>query len=223
MPKGSLTGSLSRFWEVLMVQSKGTSEPKSLARATTLLVLGEDENGKRKAAVFSTADMGVVFPAAKAMNLAVHQLYTEHLAKLTLPTGRIYARGKAFIPPVRKALYDELQTEIANAKSAAKQAQAERSTDALELRKGTDPMTKTQTPSQSPSPQVTTTNVFPPDWASVAAGHVVLIEEPGEGYWHAVVINREDELLTVRFRDYPKVPPVQRHISAIALLNPRVA
>jgi hypothetical protein len=204
---------------------KPTAKGAPLHRATTLLVLGEDANGKPKAAVFSTADMETVFPAAKALNLAVHQPYTEHLGDLCkkLPTGRIYARGKAFIPRVRKALYDELQAEIVKAKSDLAQSQAERSATAPAQNEGITPMSKGQTATQASSTKTALVTGFPADWASIAAGHTVLIEEEDEGWWPAVVISRESDILTLRFRDYPKVPPVKRHISNVALLNPQQA
>jgi hypothetical protein len=49
---------------------------------------------------------------------------------------------------------------------------------------------------------------------------VLVHESPADGWWEAVVIHREAEVLTLRFRDYPKLPAFVRHISAIALVNP---
>jgi hypothetical protein len=46
---------------------------------------------------------------------------------------------------------------------------------------------------------------------------------PSEGWWECVVIARDNEILTLRYRDYPKVPKFERHISTIALINPRPA
>ena len=60
------------------------------------------------------------------------------------------------------------------------------------------------------------TSGLPRSWDSVGVGHMVLIHEsPADGWWEAVVVQREDEVLTLRFRDYPKVPTFVRHISAI--------
>jgi hypothetical protein len=40
------------------------------------------------------------------------------------------------------------------------------------------------------------------------------------GWWEAIVINRKDDMFTLRFRDYPKIPKFVRHRSAIALMSP---
>jgi hypothetical protein len=49
---------------------------------------------------------------------------------------------------------------------------------------------------------------------------VLIHESPEDGWWEAVVIQRESEILTLRFRDYPRLPTVVRHISTVALVNP---
>jgi len=36
----------------------------------------------------------------------------------------------------------------------------------------------------------------------------------------STVIERDGEILTLRFRDYPRQPKFQRHISQVALINP---
>ena len=65
---------------------------------------------------------------------------------------------------------------------------------------------------------------LPQNWESVAPGNMILaFEGPGEGYWEAIVISRDAEILTLRYRDYPKVPKFERHISTVALINPRPA
>jgi hypothetical protein len=65
---------------------------------------------------------------------------------------------------------------------------------------------------------------LPQNWESIAAGNMVLADEgPGEGWWEAIVIARDNDILTLRYRDYPKAPKFERHISTIGLINPRPA
>ena len=65
---------------------------------------------------------------------------------------------------------------------------------------------------------------LPQNWESISARNMILIDAgPGEGWWEAIVISRDNEILTLRYRDYPKVPKFERHISTIALINPRPA
>jgi hypothetical protein len=39
------------------------------------------------------------------------------------------------------------------------------------------------------------------------------------GWWEAIVIERNDDMLTLRFRDYPKLPKFSRHRAAVALIS----
>jgi hypothetical protein len=39
------------------------------------------------------------------------------------------------------------------------------------------------------------------------------------GWWEAVVVERNGDLVTVRYRDYPQYPPMVRHRSAVALIG----
>ena len=68
------------------------------------------------------------------------------------------------------------------------------------------------------------TSGLPRYWDDIGVGHMVLVHQSAEdGWWEAVVIQREIEILTLRFRDYPRLPTLVRHISAVALVNPGLA
>ena len=65
---------------------------------------------------------------------------------------------------------------------------------------------------------------LPQNWESIAVGNMILSHEsPGEGWWEAIVISRDDAILTLRYRDYPKALKFERHVSTVALINPRPA
>lgn len=67
------------------------------------------------------------------------------------------------------------------------------------------------------------TSGLPRSWESIAVGHMVLVHEsPADGWWEDA-LKREDEILTLRFRDYPKQPTFIRHINTVALVNPGLA
>jgi hypothetical protein len=38
-------------------------------------------------------------------------------------------------------------------------------------------------------------------------------------WWEAIVIGRNGDIFTLRFRDYPKLPKFVRHRTAIALMS----
>ena len=57
---------------------------------------------------------------------------------------------------------------------------------------------------------------LPRSWDSIQPGHVVLVHEsPADGWWEATVQEREEEILTLKFRDYPRQPKFQRYIPSI--------
>ena len=57
-------------------------------------------------------------------------------------------------------------------------------------------------------------------WDDIAPGDLVLAHETLEvGWWEAIVIARDGEQLTMRFRDYPKYGKFVRHRSAVALIQ----
>jgi hypothetical protein len=59
----------------------------------------------------------------------------------------------------------------------------------------------------------------PRDWEAIKTGDLIIAHEgKTEGWWEAIVIKRKDDNVTIRWRDYPKQPKVQRHRSQIAFL-----
>ena len=57
-------------------------------------------------------------------------------------------------------------------------------------------------------------------WDDIAPGDMILAHETLEvGWWEAVVIGRDGDLLTMRFRDYPKYGKFVRHRNAVALIQ----
>ena len=77
---------------------------------TQLLVYGLDEAGKPKGARFPATEIDTVSPVATALKLQSCRSCSEEVASLgmKLTVGRIYARGKAFIPNIKRELYDKL-------------------------------------------------------------------------------------------------------------------
>lgn len=61
---------------------------------------------------------------------------------------------------------------------------------------------------------------LPKSWDEVAPGHIVIAQQTvADGWWAAVVTHRNEETLTLCWRDYPSQPEFLRHISAVALLK----
>ena len=80
-------------------------------------VFGLDANNKPVGARFPTSETKV-FEVVKARKLDSHPAYNDEWAALgmQLPVGRIYARGKAFIPNIPQALYNKLRAALETSK-----------------------------------------------------------------------------------------------------------
>src|SRR6267378_7319576 len=74
-----------------------------------VVVLGLDDNGKPRGARFAELKDNIASAAAD-MNcrVLINQPETVSDIAMKLPVGRIYASGKAFIPNIRRDLYDKI-------------------------------------------------------------------------------------------------------------------
>jgi len=177
---------------------KPAPKPSShAAHSVPLIVLGYDDQHKPHGARFQGADTKLVTEAAKAMGLNVYQAVTEDLLALAkkLPSGRLYSNGKGFVPNIRQNLYSTLISNLAQAPQAA-------------VAKDDEP----------PLPEIA--SGLPRSWGEIAPGHLVIAEETLEyGWWRAIVLDRDGDMLSLRFRDYPNLPKFVRHRSAVALIS----
>ena len=168
-----------------------------------LIVLGRDEAGKPRAARFPTGHDGLVAKAAKAMNLAVCKADGEVLAELAkkLPPGRLYSTGRGFVPAVGRSLYDKLVEQLKLA--------------------GQPVPDETDQPSDDRPGAAQAAPGLPTSWDDIAVGHLVIAQEAlDDGWWEAIVLGRDGDMLTLKWRDYPWQPNVLRHIGSVALLKP---
>ena len=176
--------------------TKTNAKANTAAASAPLIVLGYDEQQKPRGAQFAGADADLVAKAAQAMDLKVYEAATEDLAKLAkkLPVGRLYSNGRGFVPNIRQSLYSDFIVALAGEPQAA-------------VGKDQD------------QPPVATG--LPRTWDEIAPGHLVIAQETLEyGWWEAIVIGRNGDMFTLRFRDYPKLPKFVRHRAAIALMSP---
>jgi hypothetical protein len=162
-----------------------------------LIVLGRDNEGKARAARFPTDQANLVAKAAKAMNLTVCKADGAALAELAkkLPTGRLYATGRGFVPPVGRNLHTKIVEQ-------------------LKLAGQLVPRDTDQSETEQPAPGL------PATWDDIAVGHLVIAHEGAkDGWWEAIVLARDGDMLTLKWRDYEQ-PSVVRHAGSVALLKP---
>jgi hypothetical protein len=179
---------------------------KSANGATaSVIVFGVDDHDKPRAAVFrgKTADAAQkVADQMKLRALAATTAEAETIAA-KLPAGRIQPDGQGFVPYVRRDLYDQVVV-VAGGLPTPQAAAADN-----------------QSPASNDPPPAKTAPGLPRTWDDIASGHVVIAQDDyaDEGWWEAVVLDRKNDVLTLRWRDYPKYKPFTRHVSAVALLN----
>jgi hypothetical protein len=167
------------------------------------------------------AEMETVSPIVTAQKLQFFEGNTEELVNvgMKLSVGRIYARGKSFIPNIKRDLYDKIQAEVVRSQKESEALRAEQVKASPAAPEG-DSGTATAPADVTILPPLP--SGLPQNWESIAVGNMVLADAgPGEGWWEAIVIARDNAILSLRYRDYPKAPKFGRHISTIGLINPR--
>ena len=164
-----------------------------------LLVLGYDEQQKPCGARFIGDKPDLVAKAAQLMGLKVYKANSPDVAEVAkkLPIGQLYANGRGFVPNVRQALYSDVIVALA--------AEPQQAAVGADDDKASTPVA----------------GGLPRSWDEIAPGHLVIAQESLEyGWWEAIVLDRKDDMLTLRFRDYPRLPKFFRHRSAVALMSP---
>jgi hypothetical protein len=169
-----------------------TKQPNDTA--PDLIVLGL-EDGHPRAAKFPASQADLVAKAAKAMNLTICKAEGPDLVNLAkkLQEGRLYATGRGSVPPIRRDLYDNLveQLQLAGQPVPATPNQVQAEQTAAEL---------------------------PASWDDIAVGHLVIAHESAaEGWWEAIVVSREGDMVTLKWRDYPWQSNVIRLVATVAL------
>jgi hypothetical protein len=164
-----------------------------------LLVLGFDEQQRPCGARFVDAKPDLVAKAAQLMGLKVYKPSSPEAAELAkkLPVGQLYATGRAFVPNVRQSLYSDVIVALA--------AEPQQAAVGPDDDKASTPIARG----------------LPRSWDEIAPGHLVVAQESLDyGWWEAIVLDRKDDMLTLRFRDYPRLPKFYRHCTAVALMSP---
>jgi hypothetical protein len=164
------------------------------------IVLGFDEQRKPRGARFADPNVDILTKAAEAMSVNLYEIKSAELIKLVqpLPVGRLLSTGRGLIPNIRQNLYSEIVSGIAAETDAVPRGKTE----------GSFPAQK----------------ALPESWDAITVGHLVIAQEALDYGWaEAIVVERKDDLLTLRYRDYPKLPRFYRHYRAVALLSQAAA
>jgi len=202
--KGSPTKTKAnrRITRASISKASATKTSSPAADDVGLLVLGFDEQQKPCGARFVDAKPDLVAKAARLMGLKVYKTTSPDVAEVAkkLPVGQLYATGRAFVPNMRQSLYSDVIVALA--------AEPQQAAVGPDDDKASTPVARG----------------LPGSWDEIAPGHLVIAQESLDyGWWEAIVLDRKDDMLTLRFRDYPRLPKFFRHCTAIALMSPASA
>ena len=191
---------------------------KNLVAATSMLdggliVFGRDEAGKAHASWFDEANAGPARAAAAEMGFFALQVIGDGLSAIsaTLPAGRLFASGRAFVPFVKGALLDQLVEHLPEGTVIpAPTLRLVASGGTSEAAAGDAKRTGGEKYD------------LPTDWTGIKAGTLVLATEGhGEGWFECVVLDaKPQDVFQVKWRDFPDFAPFYRHRSALALIYP---
>jgi hypothetical protein len=153
------------------------------------VLFGADEYAKPRAARFSAEERELLAKAAEAMHLRLVKVTEPDLAEIA-----------AMLPAGRLH---------GNGRSLVPYVKGDLYTELVTVTAGD------QEPKPGPAPQD-----LPSTWDEIVPGNLVLARESLEcGWWEAVVTERNGDLITVRYRDFPRYPALVWHRSAIALIS----
>jgi hypothetical protein len=181
-------------------------DPTLAMRCPSPLVLfGIDNRGKPKGARFGKEHASLAMKAATQLQLKVLASNDSKVAEIVarLPVGRVHATGRTFVPFIRRDLYDKLVAAAANGN-----AHSTSSPNGSSGASGSTP--------GGAAPRL------PQNWQAIGIGDLVVTQEgPEEGWYEAIVVEAAGDMLTLRWRDYPRERRVVRHRLRLGLLYPR--
>jgi hypothetical protein len=185
-----------------------------------VVLFGQGDGDKPRAAYFSAAHAALAIKAADAMKLSVLKVESPELKALVgkLPAGRIHANGRGLVPFVRSDLYAKLA-------ELAQPNKTEPATPAPSA--GTANTSPEKPPDQAGSAAAvralpTGTPRLPHDWDHIEVGDLVVAQEadPEDGWWEAIVAQKNGDMLSLRWRQTPRQKAIVRHRLNLARLCP---
>jgi hypothetical protein len=170
-----------------------------------VVLFGIDSRGKPKAARFGKNAATLARKAASQLQLRTISGDDPKIADIAarLPVGRVHATGKAFVPFVRRDLYDKLIAAAGNGN-------------------GSSPATGSHAGGAATANPPNGNPNLPRSWDQIALGDLVVAQEedPADGWYEAIVIEVNGDMLTLRWRDYPRLRRITRHRLRLGLLYP---
>jgi hypothetical protein len=189
--------------------AKATHSALARCALSPLVLFGIDSRGKPKAARFGREDASLAIKAATQLQLNVLASNDPKVAEIAarLPVGRVHATGRTFVPFIRRDLYDKLVAAVPNG-NFHQPLTPPPAGGASGNAAGSRP------PGSAPN--------LPQNWQEIGVGDLVVAQEvdPEDGWYEAVVTEVTADMLTLRWRDYPRLRRIVRHRFRVGLLYP---
>jgi hypothetical protein len=200
-------------------------DAKTTLQATLVVVFGLDEDTKPRAGRFSAKDAEAATKAAAQLGLNIWKVTTPSLPDQVskIPVGTIAAAGWGIAAKISRELFEAVvqaatldnpdrKNTVPTIGDQDKAAVKElKSTELSELERQIIAVAHERQ-----------TGRLPDSWSAIKEGSVVLVHQNrDDGWWEALVTKRTGNILRVKWRDYPLQPPVIRHISTVALMDPK--
>jgi hypothetical protein len=169
-----------------------------------LVLFGIDSRGKPKAARFRKEHANLALKAATQLQLNVLASNDPKVAEIAarLPVGRVHATGRMFVPFIRHDLYDKLVAAAANG-----------NTPSASRPNGSSGASGSTPGGSAPH--------LPQNWREIGVGDLVVAnQDRDEGWYEAIVIEANGDMLTTRWRDYPRERRMAHHRLRLGLLYP---
>lgn len=196
-----------------------TTEIPAAKPTPALIVFGLDKDGKPHGSWFGEPDAALATKAAGVMNMRALPLETEAHRTIAaeLPAGRVFGSGRAFVPFIKKGLYERL-SDLAGPVAATTAPQPETAAHGAAADTGDTADAAARAPAAG-EPR------YPRSWAGVAVGSLVLISEGDQDGWYEaeVIEAKAGGIYTLRWRDWPDLPLLVRRREHMALLHPNTA
>jgi hypothetical protein len=183
-----------------------TAKANHSTPATPLVLFGIDSRGKPKAARFRKEHAGLAVKAASQLQLQVLAGNDSKVAEIAarLPVGRVHATGRTFVPFIRRELYEQLLAAAGDGNPG--QPPGPSASGAGGNAAGSRP------PASSPPK-------LPRSWQEIGIGDLVIAQQSLEdGWYEAIVLEADGDMLTTRWRDYPRERKIVRHRLRLGLL-----
>jgi hypothetical protein len=171
-----------------------------------LVLFGIDSRGKPKGARFGREHASLAIKAATQLQLNVLASNDPKVAEIAarLPVGRVHATGRTFVPFIRRDLYDKLVAAAPNGNGSS----------AVWLSGSHAGSAATASPPSG-------NHNLPRNWHEIGLGDLVVGQESLEdGWYEAIVIEVNSDMLTLPWRDYPRQRPIVRHRLRVGLIYP---